>query len=113
MGGVGDDVYKGMIIGINQRPGDLEVNICKTKQLNNMRAATKDKNAGIITPVDMSLDACVEYLAVDEILEVTPSLFRMSKNPAMAGKSPRNKLSLHQKKQSGHAHLCHKQKRQI
>merc|ERR1712003_227071 len=84
--GVGDDVYKGMIIGINQRPGDLEVNICKTKQLNNMRAATKDKNAGIITPVDMSLDACVEYLAVDEILEVTPSLFRMSKNPAMAGK---------------------------
>jgi len=83
---VGDDVYKGMIIGINQRPGDLEVNICKTKQLNNMRAATKDKNAGIITPIEMSLDSCVEYLAVDEILEVTPSLFRMSKNPEMGKK---------------------------
>jgi len=83
---VGDDVYKGMIIGINQRPGDLEVNICKTKALNNMRAASKDKNAGIVTPIEMSLDACVEYLAVDEILEVTPSLFRMSKNPAMQKK---------------------------
>ena len=83
---VGDDVYKGMIIGIHQRPGDLEVNICKTKALNNMRAASKDKNAGIIAPIEMSLDSCVEYLAVDEILEVTPSLFRMSKNPALAKK---------------------------
>merc|ERR1712232_984355 len=44
---VGDDVYKGMIIGIHQRPGDLEVNVCKTKQLNNMRAASKDSNAGV------------------------------------------------------------------
>jgi GTP-binding protein len=83
---VGDDVYNGMIIGIHQRPGDLEVNICKTKALNNMRAASKDKNAGIIAPIDMSLDSCVEYLAADEILEVTPSLFRMSKNPSMAKK---------------------------
>lgn len=83
---VGDAVYKGMIIGINQRPGDLEVNICKTKQLNNMRAASKDKNAGIISPIEMSLDSCVEYLAADEILEVTPSLFRMSKNPEMGKK---------------------------
>ena len=83
---VGDDVYNGMIIGIHQRPGDLEVNVCKTKQLNNMRAASKDNNAGIITPIEMSLDSCVEYLAVDEILEVTPSLFRMSKNPALAKK---------------------------
>jgi len=48
---VNDDVYKGMIIGIHQRPGDLEVNICKTKALNNMRAAGKDNNAGVIAPV--------------------------------------------------------------
>jgi len=83
---VGENVYKGMIIGIHQRPGDLEVNICKTKQLNNMRTVLKDKSSGIVTPVDMSLDSCVEYLAVDEILEVTPSLFRMSKNPDMRKK---------------------------
>jgi len=87
---VGEDVYNGMIIGIHQRPGDLEVNVCKTKALNNMRAASKDNNAGIITPIEMSLDSCVEYLAVDEILEVTPSLFRMSKNPALARRG-RNK----------------------
>jgi len=83
---VGDAVYNGMIIGINQRPGDLEVNICKTKALNNMRAASKDKDSGVIAPIEMSLDSCVEYLASDEILEVTPSLFRMSKNPAMKTK---------------------------
>ena len=73
---VSDDVYKGMIVGIHQRPGDLEVNVCKTKQLNNMRSATKEVKTGVVPPVDMSLDACVEYLAADELLEVTPSLFR-------------------------------------
>ena len=51
-----------------------------------MRSATKGITTGITAPIDMSLDACVEYLDSDEILEVTPSLFRMSKNPAMAGK---------------------------
>jgi len=80
---VGEDVYKGMIVGIHQRPGDLEVNVCKTKALNNIRSATKEMKTGVVPPVDMSLDACVEYLAADEILEVTPSLFRMAKNPDM------------------------------
>jgi GTP-binding protein len=80
---VGEDVYKGMIVGIHQRPGDLEVNICKTKALNNIRSATKEMKTGVVPPIDMSLDACVEYLAADEILEVTPSLFRMAKNPDM------------------------------
>lgn len=87
----GDEVYKGMIVGIHQRPGDLEVNVCKQKQLTNMRSANKGIVTGIVAPVDMSLDSCVEYLAVDEILEVTPSLFRMAKNPDMAGKSKNKK----------------------
>ncbi|CAB9528036.1 factor TypA-like SVR3, chloroplastic [Seminavis robusta] len=82
----GEDVYKGMIVGIHQRPGDLEVNVCKTKALTNMRSATKGITTGIVAPVEMSLDASVEYLAADEIMEVTPSLFRMAKNPAMQGK---------------------------
>jgi GTP-binding protein len=73
-------------IGIHQRPGDLEVNICKTKALNNIRSATKEMKTGVVPPVDMSLDSCVEYLATDELLEVTPSLYRMCKNPAMGGK---------------------------
>jgi GTP-binding protein len=73
-------------IGIHQRPGDLEVNVCKTKALTNMRQANKDVKTGLTPPVDMSLDGCVEYLAEDEILEVTPTLFRMSKNPDLATK---------------------------
>jgi len=81
-----DDVYKGMIIGMHQRPGDLEVNVCKTKALTNMRSATKGITTGIVSPIDLSLDACVEYLAADEIMEVTPTKFRMAKNPDMAKK---------------------------
>jgi GTP-binding protein len=81
-----DDVYKGMIVGIHQRPGDLEVNVCKMKALTNMRSANKGITVGLVNAVEMSLDSCVEYLASDEILEVTPSLFRMSKNPDAAKK---------------------------
>jgi len=86
MAGAGDDVYKGMIIGVHQRPGDLEVNVCKTKALTNMRSANKGITTGITAPIEMSLDACVEYIAADEILEVTPTKFRMAKNPEMAKK---------------------------
>lgn len=74
-------------IGVHQRPGDLEVNICKTKALNNIRSATKEMKTGVVPPVDMSLDSCVEYLATDELLEVTPTLYRMSKNPSMGKKN--------------------------
>jgi GTP-binding protein len=88
---VGNDVYKGMIVGIHQRPGDLAVNICKTKALNNIRSATKEMKTGVIAAVDMSLDSCVEYIAEDEIMEVTPSLFRMSKNPSMPPKKAQKK----------------------
>jgi GTP-binding protein len=79
----GDDCYKGMIVGIHQRPGDLEVNVCKLKALTNMRSANKGITVGIVSAIEMSLDACVEYLAADELLEVTPTLFRMAKNPNM------------------------------
>merc|ERR1712194_1005997 len=82
----GDEVYKGMIIGIHQRPGDLECNVTKMKALTNMRSATKGITVGLAGTVEMSLDDCVEYLNVDEILEITPSKFRMAKNPAMAVK---------------------------
>jgi len=80
----GEEVYKGMIVGIHQRPGDLEVNVCKLKQLTNMRSANKGITIGIVAPIEMSLDACVEYLAQDEILELTPTMMRMAKNPSMA-----------------------------
>jgi GTP-binding protein len=78
-------------VGIHQRPGDLAVNVCKTKQLTNMRSATKGITVGITAPIDMSLDACVEYIASDEILECTPTKFRMAKNPDMMGKNGKKK----------------------
>jgi GTP-binding protein len=87
----GDDVYKGMIVGIHQRPGDLDVNVCKMKALTNMRSANKGITVGIVAAIDMSLDACVEYLAADEIMEVTPTLFRMAKNPEMTKEGKKKK----------------------
>lgn len=75
------EVYENMIIGIHQRPGDLKVNVCKVKALTNMRSATKGITEGISPPIDMSLDACVEYIMDDECVEVTPTMTRMTKVP--------------------------------
>ena len=54
-----DEVYKGMIVGVHQRPSDLEVNICKTKALTNMRSAGKDNYVGIVPPLELTLDGAV------------------------------------------------------
>lgn len=86
-----DETYKDMIIGIHQRPGDLSVNVCKTKALTNMRSATKGITVGITAPIELSLDASVEYLAADEILEVTPSAYRMAKNPLISQSNKKRK----------------------
>lgn len=87
MASPGDEVYGGQIVGIHQRPGDLEVNVCKTKALTNMRSANKGITIGLVTAVEMSLDSCVEYLAADELLDVTPTKLRMAKNPEMGKKA--------------------------
>merc|ERR1712071_187501 len=91
MASPGDEVYKGMIVGIHQRPGDLEVNVCKTKALTNMRSANKGITVGLTSAIEMSLDACVEYLAADELLEITPTKMRMAKNPELSGKKGKGK----------------------
>jgi GTP-binding protein len=78
-------------VGIHQRPGDLEVNVCKTKALTNMRSANKGITIGLTSSIEQGLDDCVEYIAADEILEVTQSKLRMCKNPAMAGKNKKTK----------------------
>jgi len=77
--GPGIDVYAGMVVGEHQRPGDLEVNVCKRKQLNNMRQAFRDIGARLTPPRQMSLDETVEYLSDDELLEVTPKNLRIRK----------------------------------
>jgi GTP-binding protein len=75
----GVEVYAGMIVGEHQRPGDLEVNVAKEKQLNNMRSANREIDVRLSPPRDMSLDECIEYLAEDELLEVTPENLRLRK----------------------------------
>ncbi len=75
----GQDVYAGMVIGEHQRPGDLEVNICKKKHLTNMRAANADILVRLAQPRRLSLDDAIEYLSDDELLEVTPENFRIRK----------------------------------
>ena len=77
--GPGVDVYEGMIIGQHQRPGDLDVNVCKTKHLDNMRSSIRDIDVRLTTPKVMSLDECIEYLGDDDLLEVTPINLRIRK----------------------------------
>jgi GTP-binding protein len=77
--GPGIDIYEGMVVGEHQRPGDLAVNVCKKKHLTNMRSSNKDIEVRLTTPRQMSLDEAIEYLAEDELLEVTPINFRIRK----------------------------------
>jgi GTP-binding protein len=77
--GPGLDVYEGMVIGENPRPGDIAVNVCKKKHLTNMRSSNKDIEVRLTPPREMSLDEAIEYLADDELLEVTPVAFRIRK----------------------------------
>lgn len=75
----GTKVYKGMIVGEHNRPQDLELNICKTKQLTNHRSATGDELVQLQAPVDMSLERALEYIGADELVEVTPKSIRLRK----------------------------------
>ncbi|XP_074320477.1 putative elongation factor TypA-like SVR3, chloroplastic [Silene latifolia] len=85
----GVDVYKGQIVGIHQRPGDLSLNVCKKKAATNVRS-NKEQTVVLDTPLDYSLDDCIEYIQEDELVEVTPSSIRMCKNPKLAKKGRGN-----------------------
>jgi GTP-binding protein len=75
----GMEVYEGMVVGEHKRPGDLAINVCKKKHLTNMRAARGDMEIRLTPPRHMSLDEAIEYLADDELLEVTPQNFYIRK----------------------------------
>ena len=77
--GAGVPVYEGMIIGIANRGEDITVNACKKKQLTNTRASGSDEALRLVPPKQMSLEQCLEFLADDELLEVTPKSLRMRK----------------------------------
>jgi GTP-binding protein len=78
----GAKVYKGMIVGEHNRSQDLEINVCKTKQLTNMRSAGAEELDTLQTPLQMTLERALEYIGPDEMLEVTPETIRLRKLPA-------------------------------
>jgi GTP-binding protein len=77
--GPGVDVYEGMVVGENARGQDISVNVCKKKHLTNVRASRGDMEIRLTPPRQMSLDEAIEYLADDELLEITPENFRIRK----------------------------------
>jgi GTP-binding protein len=75
----GIKVYKGMIVGEHNRPQDLDLNVCKTKQLTNHRASSGEELVQLQAPVEMSLERALEYIGPDELVEVTPKSIRLRK----------------------------------
>ncbi len=71
--------YEGMIVGIHSRDNDLVVNVTKEKQLTNMRASSNDENIVLTTPIKFSLEQALEFIAEDELVEVTPQSIRLRK----------------------------------
>ncbi len=77
--GVQEDIYEGMIIGENARPGDMPVNPCRAKRLNNMRSSGDGKGITLASPTILSLERSLEYIGPDEYVEATPKTLRMRK----------------------------------
>ena len=75
----GDPVYEGMIVGIHTRDNDLVVNPIKTKKLTNIRAAGKDENVILTPPIQLTLESAIEFIADDELVEITPRSIRIRK----------------------------------
>jgi GTP-binding protein len=91
--GHGDEVYEGQIIGIHSRDNDLVVNPLKAKKLTNMRAAGRDENIILTPPIRFTLEQAMEFIADDELVEVTPSFIRLRKRA----------LKEHERKRAGRA----------
>ena len=77
--GPGVEVYEGMIVGINSRPEDLAINVCKEKHLTNTRASGSDEALRLVPPIQMSLEKAIEFIQDDELVEVTPKSIRLRK----------------------------------
>lgn len=77
--GAGVEVYEGMIVGSNSRSEDIAINVCKEKHLTNTRASGSDDALRLVPPVQMSLEQAIEFIAEDELVEVTPKNIRLRK----------------------------------
>jgi GTP-binding protein len=89
----GTRVYEGMIIGENARAVDLDVNAVKEKKLTNMRASTADEAMRLVPPKELSLEQALEFIADDELVEVTPESIRLRKRVLAANQRPKRKES--------------------
>ena len=89
----GTKVYTGMIVGRNSRADDLDVNVCKKKQLTNMRSSSADEALKLTPPIVMSLEQSLEFISEDEYVEVTPTSIRMRKKVLDPGL--RRKIRIH------------------
>ena len=89
--GPGEPVYEGMIVGENSRPGDMDVNPTKEKKLTNMRSKSSDENIQLENPRVLTLEAALEYIEDDELIEVTPQSVRLRKR--QLGSIERHKMS--------------------
>ncbi len=95
--GAGIDVYEGMVIGETFNESDVTINVCKKKHLTNMRSSNKDLEYRLSTPKELSLDEALEFLADDELLEVTPDAYRIRKrilNAEERGKNQKLKTTI-------------------
>ncbi len=91
--GPGEKVYSGMVVGQNGKSEDIEVNVCKRKQMTNTRASNSDEALRLTTPRILSLEQALEFIETDELLEVTPTSLRIRKkilNPTLRMRSRRN-----------------------
>ena len=77
--GAGVEVYEGMIVGINSRNEDISINVCKEKHLTNTRASGSDDALRLVPPLQMSLEKAIEFIAEDELVEITPKNIRLRK----------------------------------
>ena len=86
-----------MIVGENAKDEDITVNVCKKKHVTNMRASGSDDTIKLTPPLNLSLEQCLEFIADDELVEVTPESIRLRKK--ILTKSERDKLAGRNKKQ--------------
>jgi GTP-binding protein len=87
--GAGEEVYEGMIVGENARSGDMDVNATKEKKLSNVRSHGPEDSLRLTPPRPMTLESAIEFIAADELVEVTPNAIRMRKRILARGDRPR------------------------
>ena len=91
--GPGTEVYAGMVVGLNNRQEDLEINVVKEKHLTNMRSKSSDGTVQLTPFTDMSLEQCIDFIEADELLEVTPKALRLRKKYLDANERKRHNKS--------------------